>query len=260
MEGLLRLIAAFLRSALALFRSRGRQALIELALRQQLAVYSQTKHKPRLRQVDRAFWIALRRLWPRWKEVLVIVKPATVVRWHHEGFRIYWRWTSKRGPGPPRLPSEVRGLIGRFALENAWGARKIHAELEKLGFGVSLATVSRYLPKRLPGGPQRESWRTFLRNHRDSIAAMDFFTVLTVGFRVLYVWFVLAHGRRQLLHFNVTANPTELWVVQQLREVFPEASAPAYLVHDRDSIFSKGVREAICSFGTEPVRTAYRSP
>src|SRR5271169_5079506 len=98
MEGLLRLIAAFLRSALALFRSRGRQALIELALRQQLAVYSQMKQKPRLRQVDRTFWIALRRLWPHWRDLLVIVKPDTVVRWHREGFRIYWRWISKRGP------------------------------------------------------------------------------------------------------------------------------------------------------------------
>ena len=190
----------------------------------------------------------------------MIVKPDTVVRWHREGFRIYWRWISKRGPGRPRLPAEVQELIHRFAVENAWGARKIQAELEKLGFAVSLATVSRYLPKRLPGGPQRQSWRTFLGNHRDGIAAMDFFTVPTVRFRVLYVWFVLAHGRRQLMHFNVTANPTALWVVQQLREAFPEASAPAYLVHDRDAIFARTVREALRSFGTEPVRTAYRSP
>jgi transposase InsO family protein len=147
-----------------------------------------------------------------------------------------------------------------LALENAWGARKIHAELEKLGFRASLATVSRCLPKRLPGGPQRQSWRTFLQNHREGIAAMDLFTVSTARFRVLYVWFVLAHGRRRVIHFNVTANPTAEWVVQQLREAFPEASAPAYLVHDRDSIFSHPVREVICSFGTEPLRTAYRSP
>ncbi|HME69013.1 MAG TPA: integrase [Myxococcota bacterium] len=260
MEGLLSLIAGLLRSALALFRGRGQQAIVELALRQQLAVYSQTKRKPRLRQVDRTFWIALRRLWPRWKEVLAIVKPDTVVRWHREGFRIYWRWISKRGPGRPRLAAEVRGLIRRFAAENGWGARKIPAELEKLEFRVGLATVSRYLPKRLPVHQKPQSWRTFLRNHRDGIAAMDFFTVSTVGFRVLYVWFVLAHGSRQVMHFNVTANPTAQWVVQQLREAFPEASAPVYLVHDRDSIFSKTVRDTIRSFGTEPVRTAYRSP
>jgi len=260
MEGLLTLIAVLLRSALALFRSRRRQAFIELALRQQLAVYSQTKRKPRLRQVDRTFWITLRRLWPRWKEVLVIVKPDTVIRWHRKGFQLHWRWISKRGPGRPRVSAEVQELIRRFAAENAWGARKIHAELEKLGVTVSLATVSRYLPKRLPVPQKPQTWRTFLRNHRDGIAAMDFFTVSTVGFGVLYVWFVIAHGRRQMMHFNVTANPTAHWVIQQLREAFPEATAPAYLVHDRDSIFCKRVREAICSFGTESVRTAYRSP
>ena len=205
MEGLLRLIAAFLRSVLALFRSRGRQALIELALRQQLAVYSQ-RHKPRLRQVDRAFWIALRRLWPHWREVLVSVKPDTVVRWHREGFRIYWRWISKRGPGRPRLPAEVRELIRRFALEKP-GERGRSTSSSKIGFAVSLATVSRYLPRGFPVRQKPQNWRTFLRNHRDGIAAMDFFTVSTVGFRVLHVWFVLAHGRRQLMHFNVTANP-----------------------------------------------------
>jgi putative transposase len=259
-EGLLTLIAALLRSALALFRSRNEQAIVELALRQQLAVYSQTHRKPRLRPLDRAFWVGLCGLWPRWREVLVIVKPDTVIRWHRKGFRLYWRWISKRGPGRPQLSAELQELIQRFAVENAWGARKIQAELEKLGFKVSLATVSRYLPKRLPIRQKPQSWRTFLRNHRDGIAAMDFFTVSTLAFRVLYVWFVLAHGRRRVIHFNVTANPTAEWVVQQLREAFPEASAPAYLVHDRDSIFSNTVREAICSFGTEPVRTAYRSP
>jgi len=260
MEGLLRLIAMLLRAALAFFRSRGQQVIVELALRQQVAVYCQTKPKPRPRPLDRAFWVALHRLWPRWREVLVIVKPDTVVRWHHKGFRFYWRWISKRGPGRPRISAEVQELIRRFAAENGWGARKIQAELEKLGFSVSLATVSRYLPKGFPVRQKPQNWRTFLRNHRDGIAAMDFFAVPTVGFRVLYVWFVLAHGRRQLMHFNVTANPTAPWVVQQLREAFPQASAPAYLVHDRDSIFSNKVREAIRSFGTEPVRTAYRSP
>jgi transposase InsO family protein len=259
-EGLLTLIAALLRSALALFRSRNEQAIVELALRQQLAVYSQTHRKPRLRPLDRAFWVGLGGLGPRWREVLVIVKPDTVIRWHRKGFRLYWRWISKRGPGRPQLSAELQELIQRFAVENAWGARKIQAELEKLGIKVSLATVSRYLPKRLPIRQKPQSWRTFLRNHRDGIAAMDFFTVSTLAFRVLYVWFVLAHGRRRVIHFNVTANPTAEWVVQQLREAFPEASAPAYLVHDRDSIFSNTVREAICSFGTEPVRTAYQSP
>jgi len=260
MEGLLKLSAILLRSALAFFRSRGQQAIVEIALRQQLAVYSQTKPKPRPRPFDRTFWVALHRLWPGWREVLVIVKPDTVVRWHRNGFQLYWRWISKRGPGRPRISAEVQELIRRLASENWWGARKIQAELEKLGFRVSLATVSRYLPKGFTVRQKPQSWRTFLRNHREGIAAMDFFAVSTIAFRVLYVWFVLAHGRRKVMHFHVTANPTAPWVVQQLREAFPEASAPAHLVHDRDSIFSNKVREAIRSFGTEPVRTGYRSP
>ena len=187
MEGLLTLIAALLRSALALFRIRNEQAIVELVLRQQLAVYSQTHRKPRLRPLDRAFWVALRGFWPPWREALVIVRPDTVIRWHRKGFRLYWRWISKRGPGRPRLSAELQELIHRFAVENAWGARKIQAELEKLGFKVGLATVSRYLSKRLPIRPKPQSWRTFLRNHREGIVAMDFFTVSTLGFRVLYV-------------------------------------------------------------------------
>ena len=195
MEGLLRLIAILLRSALAFFRSRGLQAIVELALRQQVAVYSQTKPKPRPRPLDRAFWVALHRLWPRWREVLVIVKPDSVVRWHRKGFQLYWRWISMRGPGLPRISAEVQELIRRFWAENGWGARKIQAELEKLGFPAGLATVSRYLPRGLPVRQKPQSWGTFLRNHREGIAAMDFFAVSTIAFRVLYVWFATDVGR-----------------------------------------------------------------
>jgi hypothetical protein len=117
---------------------------------------------------------------------------------------MYWRWISKRGPGRPRISEELRELIHRFALENGWGARKIHAELGKLGFTVSLVTVSRYIPKTPRDRGKQQRWMTFLRNHKDGIAAMDFFVVPTVGFRLLYVWFVIDHGRRRIIRFNVT--------------------------------------------------------
>jgi hypothetical protein len=161
----------------AFFRSRREQAIVELALRQQLAAYAQARPRPRLTSLDRAFWVALHRLWPRWKEVLVIVKPETVIRWHREGFRVYWRTLSRRGPGRPRVPQELRELIRRLAFENGWGARKIQGELSKLDFAISLATVSRYLPKPLPDPGRRQRWRTFPRNHQDAIAAMDFCVV-----------------------------------------------------------------------------------
>jgi hypothetical protein len=147
-----------------------------------------------------------------------------------------------------------------MALENPWGARKIHAELAKLGIEVSLATVSRYLPKRPPDPVRRQNWLTFLRNHKDAIAAMDFFVVPTVRFQLLYVWFVLDHDRRRLIHFNVTTSPTARWAIQQLREAFPSDTTLPFLVYDRDSIFSADVTTAIRNLGIEPVRTAYRSP
>ncbi len=144
------LLSALLRCSVAFFRSRKEQAIVELALRQQLATYAQRQTRPSLTPLDRAFWVALYRFWPRWRDTLVIVKPDTVVRWLRQGFRLHWRSISKRGPGRPPIGEEVQTLIRRLASENDWRARKVQAELEKFGFIVSLATVSRYLPKRRP--------------------------------------------------------------------------------------------------------------
>ncbi len=260
MRALLNLVTALLRCALAFFRSRNEQAIVELALRQQLATYAVETTRPRLTPLDRAFWVALSRFWPHWRDTLVIVKPDTVIRWHRKGFRLYWRSISKRGPGRPPISEELQRLIHRLAGENGWRARKIQAELKKLGFTIGLATVSRYLPKRAPDPGKQQRWMTFLRHHKDGITAMDFFVVPTVGFRLLYVWFIIDHGRREIIHFDVTSNPTAPWVIQQLREAFPYDSAPKYLICDNDSIFSDQVTGAIRSFGIEPKRTAFQSP
>jgi hypothetical protein len=158
--------------------------LVELALRQQLATYTQKGSKPRITPADRAFWVFLSQVWSGWKEILVIVQLDTVVRWHRKGFRLYWRSISKRGPGRPPIPVEVQALIRRFANENGWRARKVRAELEKLGIPIGLATVSRYLPKRRPDHDQRQRRTTFLRNHKHGIAAMDFLAVPTLRFRL----------------------------------------------------------------------------
>jgi putative transposase len=180
---LLRFVMLLLRCLPASFRNRNDQAVVELALRQQLATFAVNGPKPRITPVDRTFWVFLSRIWSGWKETLVIVQPDTVVRRHREGFRLYWRSISKRGPGRPPIPVELQALIRRFASENGWRARKVQAELEKLGFSVSLTTVSRYLPKRNPGHEQRQRWKTFLRDHKHGIAAMDFIVVPTVRFR-----------------------------------------------------------------------------
>jgi transposase InsO family protein len=260
MRTVVTLVVSILRSIPALFRSREEQAVVELALRQQLSLYAQKRPRPRLSPLDRTFWVALSRLWPRWKDNLVIVRPETVVRWHRQGFRRYWRSISTPGPGRPPISEETRALIIRMATENCWRARKIQAELSKLGIRVSIATVSRYVPKTRPDPSQQQRWMTFLRNHKDVIAGMDFFVVPTVGFRLLYVWFAIDHGRRRILHFNVTENPTARWVIQQLRETFPNEPQHRFLIYDNDSIFSTAVTSAIKSFAIDPKRTAFRSP
>ena len=254
------LTISLLRCFLALFRSREEQAIVELALRQQLAVYAQKRPRPTLSPLDRAFWVALSRLWPRWKNHLVVVRPETVVRWHRNGFRRYWRSISMPGPGRPPISEETKALIVRMATENCWRARKIQAELMKLGIRVSLATVSRYVPKTKPDPTQQQRWMTFLRNHKDVISGMDFFVVPTVRFRLLDVWFAIDHGRRRILHFNVTENPTASWVIQQLRETFSGEPTHRYLIYDNDAIFSPAVTSAIQSFEVDPKRTAFRSP
>ena len=254
------LAISILRSVFALFRTRQEQAIVELALRQQLATYAHRQAKPRLSPLDRAFWVALSRLWPRWRTALIVVQPETVIRWHRHGFRHYWRSISVPGPGRPAISAETKQMIRQMTAENNWRARKVRAELSKLGIEVSLATVSRYLPKAQPDPESHQSWLTFLRNHKDGIAGMDFFVVPTVRFQLLYVWFAIDHGRRRILHFNVTASPTARWVLLQLREAFPDEPAHRFLIFDNDAIFSAEVARSIAGFGIWPRRTAYRSP
>src|ERR1017187_11033048 len=230
-------------AALRVFlRSRSDTAVEVLALRQQLAVLKRKRPRPPLNRLDRLFWTTLRRCWSRWTEVLVLVQPETVVGWHRAGFRLYWRWRSRPRGGQPKVAEEVRGLIRQLAEENSdWGAPKIHGELQKLGFVVSERTVARHLRRIRRRGDPAKRWLAFLHNYREAIVAFDFFTVPSLTFRLLYCFFVIEHGRRKILHFNVTAHPTAEWVCQQLREAFPEAGLYRYAILDPDSKFSAEV-------------------
>ena len=180
---------------------------------------------------DKLFWVLMCRLWSGWKRVLVLVQPETVVRWHRTGFKLYWKWLSRhRGcAGRKGVGRELRELIFRMVAENrTWGAPRIHGELTMLGFDISERTVSRWMRK-APRNPEpAKQWKAFLNNHREAIVAMDFFSVPTLTFDVLYCFFVIAHNRRRILHFNVTRRPTSEWVSQQLREAFPYDSVPGY--------------------------------
>ena len=248
----------------AFFISRHYLCLEVAALRQQLVVLKRRQPRPRLRDLDRLFWVALRRLWPGWANALIVVKPDTVVYWHRAGFRLFWRSRSRaQGLGRPNVSAEVRQLIRRMKAENpSWGAPRIHGELLRLGFQISEPTVSRYLQrlKREPDNTKAKRWLAFLHNHREVIAAFDFFTVPTLTFRVLYCFFVIEHHRRRILHFNTTEHPTSDWILQQLREALPLPCPYRYVVFDRDCKFGIEVRAFLKASGIESVRTSIRSP
>lgn len=254
-------VLSILAAVRVFFRSRGDTALEVLALRQQVAVFKRKRSRPPLNRLDRLFWTTLRRIWCRWADVLVIVKPETVVGWHRAGFRLYWHWRSRPRGGRPKVTDEVRTLIRRLAEENPdWGAPKIHGELLKLGFVVSERSVARYMRRIRRRGDPGKRWLAFLQNHREVIVAFDFFTVPTVTFNLLYCFFVIEHGRRKILHFNITRHPTADWVVQQLREAFPEAAPYRYAVFDCDSKFDAAVIRFLKSTGLKPKRTSVQAP
>ncbi len=219
------------------FRSRTLLHMEILALRQQLAMVTERNHKRlRFHWRDRFFSVLLYRVWPGCLQALHVFKADTPVRWHRKGFRCYWRWKSRRRSGRPPIAGEVRELIRRMSRDNVgWGTPRIHAELQMLGIEISQATVGKYMIRRQK--PPSQTWRTFLDNHVQDLASVDFFTVPTVTFRILYVFLVLRHDRRQIVHFNVTAHPTAQWTAQQLVEAFPFDTAPLYLLRDREAIY-----------------------
>src|SRR6266581_1493637 len=225
-------------------RTHRELALENLALRQQLAVWKARQPRPRLTALDRIFWVVLSRLWKSWRNSLQMVRPETVVSWHRQGFRRFWAWKSRRRRGRPAIRTELRDLIRRISRANPlWGAPRIHGELLKLGLTVSQATVSKYMIR--PRRPPSQAWRTFLKNHAPDLIALDFFTVPTATFRVLFVLVVLTHSRRRLVHFNVTEHPTAEWTARQLLEACALEEGPRYLIRDRDqglwrTVFASG--------------------
>ena len=211
-------LAIFLRS---LIRTRTGLAAENLALRQQLAVLHRQSKRPRLRKRDRVFWVWFSKLFRNWRSILVIVQPDTVIRWHRQGFKLYWRWRSRaKKPGRPQVWREIRDLVRQMCRENpTWGAPRIHSELSLLGYDVSESTVAKYMNR--DGKSPSQTWRTFLDNHLTDVVSLDFFTVPTATFRVLFAFVVLRHDRRHVVHFNVTAHPTAEWTAQQIVEVLP---------------------------------------
>jgi transposase InsO family protein len=241
------------------FRSRASLEIELMAVRHQLAVLRrQRPGRPQLSSLDRLLWVWLYRIWPQVTDAMVLVKPVTVVQWHRKGFRFYWRWRSRR-PGRPKIGTEIRALIRRMSRANPlWGAPRIHGELLKLGIKISQATVGRWMPWR-PKVPS-PTWRSFLRNHLPDIVAIDMFVVTTATFRLLYTLIVLSLDRRRVVHFEVTANPTQDWLSGQMTEAFPWDTTPRYLLRDRDKSYGPTFRQRVRAMGITEVITAARSP
>jgi putative transposase len=199
-------------------------------------------------------------VWGDWKSALMIVKAETVIAWHRKGFRLFWTGRIHRGkPARPSVPQELRNLIRMLSRNNPrWGAPRIHGELLKLSIEITEPTVAKYMVRHRK--PPSQTWRTFLTNHVKTMVSVDFFTVPTIRFEILYVFLVLAHDRRRIVHFAVTAHPTAEWAVQQLREAFPWYSAPRYLLRDRDRIFGQDFVDQVQAMGIIQVLSAPRSP
>src|SRR6516162_3991416 len=235
-----------------------------LFLRKQLALYEERQVKPR--QATNAVRLAMVWLshWFDWRPALRIVKPETLTRWHRQGFRLFWRWKSK--PGRPCIPSELQRLIKQMAQDNpTWGQERIANELLlKLGLRVSPRTVRTYMPNYCVGGPgkrcQAQRWRTFVRNHDQAIIACDFCVVVTATFRLLYVFVVMEHATRRILHTNVTVHPTAPWTLQQLREAIPADHGYRFLLHDRDSLFSQPLDQSMRHLGLQVLKTPPQCP
>jgi transposase InsO family protein len=242
------------------FKSQRKLEIENLFLRHQLNIaLRRSPPRPRLRDYDRALLVWMTWLWPSLLDLSRVVQPDTILRWHRAGFRAYWRWRSCGRAGRPSVSLELRELIRRMSKENPlWGAPRIHGELLKLGFELAQSTVSKYMIRHR--APPSQTWRTFLRNHASTIAAIDLCVVPTLTFDCLFAFLVVGHGRRQLLWFAVTRHPTAEWLARQIVEAFPWDTAPAYLVRDNDRAYGQAFIRRVRAMGIRDHPISPRSP
>src|SRR6202158_4925754 len=257
MTDLFKLILGILASR---FKARATLEAENLVLRQQLNVLRRrTPKRPHLNNTDRFLFVWLYRWFPSVLEVVAIVRPGTIIRWHRAGFCAYWRWRSRDRVGRPKISAELRTLIGEMRRANPlWGAPRIHGELLKLGFDIAQSTVARYMCRR--SWPPSQGWRTFLSNHTDGIAAVDLFVLPTIAFQILYCLVVIRHGRRLWISFGVTANPTAEWISRQIIEAFRWDQAPRHLIRDRDASYGPIFVRRLRAMGIRDRPIAPRSP
>src|SRR6201981_4039294 len=257
MIGLLWFVVAVLASP---FKSRIRLEAENATLRHQLVVLRRKlEGRAHLTTKDRWFFVQLYRWFPSILPALMIIRPATLLRWHRAGFRRYWRWKSRRRGGRRPIEAELRALIRKMSTENwLWGAPRIHGDLFTLGFSVAQSTVARDMAKHRC--PPSQGWRAFLQNPAPDIAAMDLFVVPTIGFKLLYGFVIVRIDRRELVWINVTTHPTAEWIARQITEAFLWDGAPRYMIRDRDRIYGAVVTRRLRAMGIRDKPIAPASP
>jgi putative transposase len=229
-------------------------------LRQQLIVLTGSTRRPRIPRSDRALLILLDSRVRSWRQALLLVQPATLLRWHRAGFRLLWRWRSRARSGQARVAPDAFALIERMARENRlWGAERIQGELAKLGLRVSKRPVQKYRRGARPPRRSGQSWATFMRNHAGETWACDFLQLSDVLFRPVFAFFIVELGSRRVVHAGVTRAPTGSWAAQQLREATPEGIRPRFLIHDHDAKYGSEFDDLAAASGIEVIRTPIRA-
>jgi len=233
-------------------------------LRQQLMVLKRQVKQPKLTDRDRGLLVLLASRVRHWKNALLLVKPDTLLRWHREGFKLFWRLKSKAGARKPRIAEETITLIKQMALVNRrWGTKRIQGELLKLGVHANRGTIGRYMQqarRSVPPQPHGQTWATFLKNHAHEIWACDFVQTFDLFFRPIFLFFMIEHHSRRVVHIGVTRTPTDAWVAQQVREATPFGSGPRFLICDNDAKYGLRFNHAAIGAGIDIVHTPYFTP
>jgi transposase InsO family protein len=230
-------------------------------LRQQLIMLKRQVKRPVCTKTDRILLMLLARAVQAWKQTLFIIQPETLLRWHREAFRLFWKRRSKAHSHKPKVAAETIALIREMATKNRLrGAERIRGELLRLGIQVCKRTLQKYIRHVRTPPPGGQRWATFLRNHAADIWACDFLQVTDLFFRPLYAFFIIEHKSRRVLHMGVTRSPTDPWVSQQLREATPYGQVPKYLICDNDSKFGSCFARVATTSAIEILKTPYHAP
>jgi putative transposase len=251
-------------TAADLVKSKKQLIMENALLRQQVIVLKRQVARPQLTAKDRSLLVVLASRVKDWKNAVLIVKPDTVLRWHREGFKLFWRRKSKGKARKPRISEETIALIKQMAIDNRrWGAKRIRGELLKLGIRVNKGTIRRYMwqaRRKLPPRYDGQNWATFLANHASEIWACDFVQTYDLFFRNIFLFFIIEHGSRRVVHAGVTRNPTDEWVAQQVRNATPFGEGPRFLICDNDDKFGPRFEHAVEGAGIDLIHTPPYAP